>query len=192
MEVGHLASDCAIKKRADAARQQRQNKQVKRGGPAVSSESTVVDSFKQGQDNDLHEVIQVEALNASCTTSTQLGPMLDTGAQRSMSANRELFTDLRTLSSPIEIGGIQYADYPLEAYEAGTLCYEIDVNGKRVQYTVKDALYVPEVRFDVIAAGNFWKDYSISSSTTPDGKPVINFSKDGKLLFQGVFQDQLT
>ncbi|KXJ62430.1 hypothetical protein RP20_CCG010088 [Aedes albopictus] len=129
---GHKLADCPEKKH----KQDRKQKQNSKANVAESGERKSV-CF-----------VSVRGANLPEENRTQW--FIDSGATDHLVREKELFSELHRLKKPIEIAVAKDGE-TIRAEYSGTVKVVSDVQGKQIDCTIRDALYVPQLRCNLFS-----------------------------------------
>jgi len=132
--VGHRRSDC--RKLKQQLEGNRYCKKEKRASVATDTDETKAVSFS---------AVSNYKKNKNSTTW-----ILDSGASEHMTKDENNLRNVKLLSKPIKIC-IAKAGTTLIANKVGTIFCTTMVNGKEIQVTINDVLYVPGLEFNLLS-----------------------------------------
>lgn len=181
-QEGHKLADCPVKKNEDAKKKEdSKKKDVNKSKAHVAEQSEVCFAgFSRG--------------NARSGASNRVDWYIDSGCSDHLVNDKSLFVELRELEHPVEIA-IAKDGETIEAKQAGTVKVTSVVNGKEIKCSVKNVLYVPELRcnlFSVIRCDEAGMKVVFESESVQiyrDSEMVATGSRVGKLYRLDLFVD---
>ena len=171
---GHTAERCFQKQR-----EERKNTKVSMLAQTVPASQSVT-SF----------VVSI-SVYSDTTSTTKNDFLVDSGSQRHICNNKNLFTELKEMDTPIRIGGVVPGQFVMCTH-VGTIFLELEVDGQSRRTTISDVLYVVSCPCSLLSTA-WLHEKGIGTETIPvkNGQPALmtGIRKDEKTgNFEKVFQ----
>lgn len=163
-QEGHKLSECPSKKKKASNRSEKSN----RSKANVAEQSGVC-------------FVGVSMGNVAPLEPRRVQWFIDSGCSGHLVNEKSLFNDLKPLKSPVEIAIVKNGESIVAKY-TGNVTVISDVNGKLIECTVKNVVYVPELRCNLFSVMRV--DEIGMKVTYAAGK--VKIYSDSKLVATGV------
>ena len=165
-KVGHIARNC------NEIRTSTSNKEKTDSSRDKTGHANAVEYDSSDEEEECIALLHESAITKKTKTNNWV---VDSGANRHMCNDGEKFVEFRYLK-PDESRKVRVGDgFSLEAIGKGTIKVRTkSTNGKITKCVLRDVLYVPDLRFNLL-----------SVSRTVKGGKTVNFSESGCQILNG-------